>query len=169
MTSGGARLRSGPNPDPYSAKSERRGYSLAALPNQGFSGKIPTYPLARFMVIKQADDDVQSDDAATALFAKRERYFWKKLWRTPQAFAWSLPQFAFLEIDVALYCRQLAICETSAATASDRSLLPRYADRIGLSVAGLAALGWKIMPDQVAEKRMELESVEAPRQRRLRG
>jgi hypothetical protein len=111
------------------------------------------------------------DKRATNAWEKREKELWEALWRTPQACAWSMAQNAYMLFDIALYTRQLVICESSDAKAADRSLLPRYADRIGMSPAGLITLGWKITPDELANKRMESEEFEAsaPQPRRLRG
>lgn len=173
MPSGGARLRSGPMPDEHSQTSERRGYKLSALPNHGYAGKPPKYPLQPIVIYDSRGKDRENDVAATRQFAALERKTWKWLWSTPQACAWSLPQFSYLLYDIALYCRQLVICETSDATSADRGLLPRFADRIGLSPAGLAALGWKIVADEIGARRngVSEENVETdtPARRRLRG
>ena len=172
MVSGGFRAAAGRKPDPLSGRSERSGYSLSSLPNKGFQGKTPKFPLGKYEVFYvDGDGERGYDDKATAQFAKRERTIWKTLWHTPQACAWSLPEYAYLIFDIALYCRQLVICESSDAKAADRGLLPRYADRIGLSASGLAALGWKIVPDEVSMKRMEVQAEDETevQPRRLRG
>jgi hypothetical protein len=172
VVSGGFRAAAGRKPDPLSGRSERGGYSLSALPNRGFQGKTPKFPLGKYEVFYvDGDGERGYDDKATAQFAKRERTIWRTLWHTPQACAWSLPEYAYLIFDIALYCRQLVICESSDAKAADRGLLPRYADRIGLSASGLAALGWKIVPDEVSMKRMEVQAEDETevQPRRLRG
>lgn len=160
MPSGGARVRSGPAPDPRSGRSERRHYDLAALPNSGYTGKPPRYPLADYRIVTDDGEDAAAEKA----WKERERSVWKMLWKTPQACAWSLPENAYLSWDVALYCRQLVLCEQSGASASDRALLPRFADRIGLSAAGLAALGWRIVPDEVGAARMAKQAEEPAEQ-----
>ena len=45
MARGGARNRSGPTADPNSGRSDRRGYSLTALPASGYDGPVPDWPL----------------------------------------------------------------------------------------------------------------------------
>lgn len=176
MVSGGARVRSGPAPDPNSRTSERRGYTLSSLPNGGYAGKPPAFPLPDPVICDtDADGTPVPNPKASAARKKREATLWKSLWKTPQACAWSLPQYSYLIYEVAMYCRLFATCEDVNAKAADRTLLPRYADRIGLSAAGLAALGWRIVPDEVAARRMakaeeEEEAANQPAQqpRRLR-
>ena len=179
MTSGGARVRSGPMADPNSGHSERVGYRLQSLPNEGYTGDIPDFPLAKYVILKKDDEgNAVPDRYRMTQWRKREMTIWGTLWRSPQACAWSLPQYGYLVFDIAMYCRQFVICESSGATASDRGLLPRYADRIGLSAAGLAELGWKIMPDELALRRMGRDAQETTQaeeesgptvRRRLRG
>lgn len=108
---------------------------------------------------------------ATAVFRERERELWEWLWRTPQACAWSMPTEAWRLVTIAMYCRTLVICESSESTAADKSSLHRFADQIGMTTAGLAAMGWTIVPDLEAvpddEGDAEPEQKEAP-VRRLR-
>lgn len=132
MTSGGRRVRSGPAPDPNSRTSERRGYTLRSLPNTAYAGKPLKYPLLAL-----------GDERADA----REAETWKWLWKQPQARAWKLAQYRYMVHDIAMYCRMFVLCEQAGAKTSDRVLLLRLADRIGLSPAGLASLGWKIDED----------------------
>lgn len=173
MTSGGARLRSGPPPDPESGRSERRGYNLRALPATGYSGRVPAFPLDDYRVyLTDAEGGQVYDEKLTRRWRTRERKLWRDLWKSPQACAWSMPQFAYMIYDVALYCRQLILCQDSTAKAADRGLLPRYADRIGLSAVGLSGLGWRIASDDAAQEppageTAGTEAGETP-QRRLR-
>lgn len=125
-------MRSGPAPDPNSRTSERRGYTLRSLPNAAYAGKPLKYPLL-------ALGDAQMDE--------REAETWKWLWKQPQARAWKLAQYRYMVHDIAMYCRMFVLCEQPDAKTSDRVLLLRLADRIGLSPAGLASLGWKIDED----------------------
>ena len=120
----------------------------------------PRYPLADYRIVVGDGEDAAAEKA----WKDRERSVWKMLWKTPQACAWSLPENAYLSWDVALYCRQIVLCEQAGATASDRALLPRFADRIGLSAAGLAALGWRIVPDKAGAARMAKQAEEPDEQ-----
>lgn len=178
MTSGGARARSGPPKNPNSRTSERAGYTLMSLPNSGYDGKPPRFPLADYRIENITNDDGRVyDEEGSQSFKRRERKLWRELWKTSQACAWSLPQYQYMVYDVAMYCRLMVISETSTAKAADRALIPRYADRIGMSAAGLASLGWKIAPDEFAQRRMERDITEQQangdgmtvRKRRLRA
>lgn len=154
MTSGGARTRSGPAKDETSARSEALGYKLTALPAGGYTGEAPKFPLTYPRA--------------------REKRVWAELWRTPQACAWSTPTYQWMHPLVAMYVRVKVRCENTAAPASLIAQMIRLADQIGLTSAGLGALGWKIPFDELAAKRADHEPpAEAseptePRQRRLR-
>lgn len=129
MTSGGARNRSGPAPDPMSGRSDARGLSFTALPADGYSGEVPGWPLR-----PAATDD---------LLALRELDIWAEAWRSPQAAAWAAQSWRWTII--AEYCRLKAVVELApAASAALVSQLHRYRDQIGLTPAGLKENGWQI-------------------------
>jgi hypothetical protein len=131
MPSGGARNRSGPKPDPNSGRSDRRGYSLTALPTT-YDGPVPEFPLS------QASD--------------RELELWEQKWRGPHGAAWSQPSEEWRLWDVALWVRTAVRCEDPEAPASILAQLNRLGDRAGLSTAGLAEMGWKVAVDEVGAK-----------------
>lgn len=145
MSKGGARNRSGPQPDPSSERSERRGYTLTALPSEGFDGEAPEFPLPG------ASD--------------RELTIWLDAWTTPQACAWSLDRWRWQT--VAEYARIKALCE-SEPNASLIAQLHRYRDQIGLTPAGLRENGWAIAADELVAKRQGRPEQVKP-QRRLRA
>jgi hypothetical protein len=157
MASGGARNRSGPQPDPNSLKSAKRGLSLTALPAEGYDGEIPPFPLPKIKVYDVYFEDklrVKKFDARnTKARYDRELELWTQAWRTPQAAAWSKEPWRWQT--VAIYVRTMAVCESGDATAADKNSLHRFTDQIGLTPAGLRENGWKIAADQVAEKRAE--------------
>lgn len=132
MAAGGARNRSGPPPSESSGRSDRRGYSLTALPSQGFSGPVPEFPLPQP--------------------TGRELVVWEQAWRTPQACAWSMPSEAWRIRTVAMWVRLSVRCEADDAGAALLGQLHRFADQIGMTTAGLAEMGWKIAVDEVAAK-----------------
>lgn len=136
MPRGGARNRSGPQPDPNSSRSDRRGVSLTALPSQGHDGRPPEFPLPRSKA--------------------RELELWRWAWSTPQACAWACEPWRWYT--VAMWVRTSVICEGAKATAADKNALHRFADQIGLTPAGLKENGWKIAADELAEKRAEAEA-----------
>lgn len=132
MARGGARNRSGPAPDPNSGRSERRGFSLTALPNEGYQGEPPDFPLS------PGPDEVAGTEVA----------IWRSAWTTPQAAAWSREPWRWPI--VAEYCRLKAIVELDpGASAALVGQLHRYRDQIGLTPAGLKENGWAIAAAEI--------------------
>lgn len=162
MTSGGRRNRSGPTKQEGSGRSDRSGYSLTALPAEGYDGPVPDFPLPGRTVYRWEHEDKRRfqvpDLDATLAVTERELELWAWLWTTPQACAWSMPSESWRLHTIAMYVRTFVICEGSEATAADKGSLHRFADQIGMTTAGLAEMGWKVAVDQTAEKRTERES-----------
>lgn len=132
MTKGGARNRSGPPADPSSGRSDRRGFSLTALPAEGYRGDAPDFPLPEM--------------------TDREAEVWAEAWRSPQACAWSMPSEQWRVRTVAMWVRLSVRCEAPDAGAAHLAQLHRFADQIGMTTAGLAEMGWKVAVDETAEK-----------------
>ncbi len=141
MTSGGTRNRNR-LPDPNSGRSERRGYSLSALPAEGFTGAAPEFPLP---------------DASG-----RELDVWADAWTSPQAFAWAQPSERWRIPTVAMWVRVKVRCEDPEAGAALYAQLHRFADQVGMTSAGLAEMGWAIATDEVAEKRAKNDGTGTP-------
>lgn len=133
MASGGARNRSGPAPDPNSGRSDRRGFSLTALPNEGYQGEAPTFPLP---------------DALD-----RELEVWLQLWRTPQACAWVRESWRWL--NVADLVRLQVRGEALDAPVNIATVVRQLRADLGLTPAGLKENGWAIAADEVAAKASE--------------
>lgn len=174
MARGGARNRSGPPADPNSGRSDARGYSLQALPAEGYSGSVPEFPLPRRSVFYTAFEDKRPirvfDEEATERVAEREHELWEWAWSTPQACAWSMPSERWRWYTVGMWVRTAVICESSDATAADKNSLHRFADQIGMTTAGLAEMGWRVAVDELAEKAASAPPAPAaPRPRRLRS
>ena len=152
---GGARNRSGPAFDPTSARSDSRGIVLTALPNEGFTGDVPAWPLG------DGPEHV----------ANRELMVWAEAWRTPQAAAWA--QESWRWPIVAEYCRLKAIVESDpSASAALVSQLHRYRDQIGLTPAGMRENGWAIAQPNIrpaADKQPIEDEGEAQPERRMRA
>ena len=148
MSRGGSRNRSGPAPDPSSGRSERRGYSLTALPAEGYDGPIPDFPLP----------DPSS----------REIEVWEQAWRTPQACAWSMPSESWRVRTVAMWVRLTVRCEDPEAGATLLGQLHRFADQIGMTTAGLAEMGWRVAVDETAPRRAEKQRAAKPKSSRDR-
>jgi len=143
---GGARNRSGPAVDPSSGRSERRALSFQALPNEGYAGDIPGFPLP--------DADA------------REVEVWEASWRTPQAAAWALESWRWQVL--AEYCRIVAAIEQEPKAALVAQL-HRYRDQLGLTPAGMRENGWAVaQPEISSEPSRVVERKEAP-QRRMRA
>jgi len=157
MARGGARNRSGPPADENSERSDRRSYSLTALPAEGFPGPAPEFPLPRRRVYRWEFEDKKKfqvlDAEETQETRDRELELWAWLWTTPQACAWSMPSEQWRLHTIAMYVRTFVICESSEATAADKGSLHRFADQIGMTTAGLAEMGWKVAVDELAARR----------------
>jgi hypothetical protein len=146
-----------------SARSERRGYKLDALPADGFDGDVPEFPLPATTVfteyfaerVKIREVDVKS----TELRQGRELELWQWAWRTPQACAWSMAPWRWHA--VAMWVRTSALCESSDATAADKNSLHRFADQIGLTPAGLKENGWSIVQIEPAAPRAKTPAARA--------
>jgi hypothetical protein len=129
MARGGSRNRSGPQPVEGSRTSDRKGYTLTALPPAGYDGEAPAFPLP--------------------LASARELEVWAQAWTTPQACAWSLEPWRHRT--VALWCRWSVRMEAGDASAALGNVVVRFADQIGLTPAGLKENGWKIADPKPAE------------------
>lgn len=169
----GGHSRSGPQPQEGSGRSDRRGYSLTALPAEGYDGAIPGFPLPRRDVFRKEWDEAGKqvqvfDSAETSRVAERELELWAWHWRTPQACAWSMPSEAWRLHVIALYVRTFVVCESGEATAADKNSLHRFADQIGMTTAGLAEMGWKVAVDETATKRTEKAETARPKSSRDR-
>lgn len=129
MASGGARNRSGPQPSESSLTSAKRGLAFRTLDAQGYSGKVPEFPLPP----ATTDDELGS----------RELAIWETLWAYPQAIAWA--EEPWRHETVAEFCRLKATIEFEpGSNAALVGQMHRYRDQIGLSPAGLKENGWKI-------------------------
>lgn len=174
MPKGGARNRSGPPADPTSGRSEARGYTLTALPSEGYAGTVPDFPLPRITRFNDFYEDGkkrrESDGGETEAFRERELDVWAEQWRTPQACAWSLESWRWPTI--AEFCRLKTVVELEPdANASLVAQLHRFRDQIGLTPAGLKENGWAIARDEVGKKAAEKSADDKPatRPRRLRS
>lgn len=159
MARGGARNRSGPQADPNSARSDRRGLKFTALPASGYDGEVPEWPLPDRLVWDVYFEDKKRvrelNDDATESVRDREAEMWAWAWQTPQAWAWSQPSESWRLMTVAMWVRTYVLCESSEATAADKGSLHRFADQVGLTPAGLRENGWAIAADELAERAAE--------------
>ena len=146
MAKGGARNRSGPQPDPSSNRSDVRGVSFSELPNEGYSGEAPAFPL----------DNPSS----------RELDVWAGLWTTPKAAAWAAEPWRWST--VGMYARVLVRAEAPDSGPGVLSALHRFADQVGMTPAGLKENGWSIRQPDINHVAGESAPAET-RGRRLRA
>ncbi len=143
MPRGGARNRSGPQPDPTSARTERRGLTFTPLPPEGRKGKTPPFPIP-------ALKDPQTRRVTP--LAAREKAIWRALWKTPQATVWENEPWRWRII--AEMCRVEASVELAhEPSAALIGQLHRYRDQIGLTPAGMRENGWQIAQPAAPEKK----------------
>jgi len=126
VASGGARARSGPAPEAGALRRDRPSDQAGwtHLPAPGRAGDPPPWPLARQKAF--------------------EKVRWAAEWTRPQALMWEARGQA---LEVALYVRAAVIAEGSKALASDRALVLRFMDDLGISSGGLAKNRWVIDRD----------------------
>lgn len=142
MPKGGARVNSGPPPDPNALRRDRRedkdGWTT--LPAEGRKGKAPAWPLA------PVGDDDRSEVAE--LVAAREAEVWKQIWSTPQAVAWGRLGWTY---DVAVYVRLLVLGEQGSVKSLSEAR--QWSDRLGLNPAAMLRNRWRVAADEVGVKR----------------
>lgn len=138
---GGARINSGPPPDPNALRrdrpQDRDGWTT--LPAGGRTGEAPPWPLAP---MDHSDPDV------AAAVAQREATVWADIWRTPQAVAWERLGWT---ADVAVYVRMLVLGEDGSTKALSEAR--QWSDRLGLNPAAMLRNRWRVAEDEVAERR----------------
>ena len=173
MVSGGARNRSGPQPDPSSGRSDRKGLVFSALPAEGWSGPVPAWPLPRLAVFFESFEDGKKvrvfDESETERVAARERELWGWAWGTPQACAWAQPSESWRLMSIAMWVRTYVVCEGPGASAADKGSLHRFADQVGLTPAGLRENGWAVAADEVAVQRSAPTAARARARDRLKA
>ena len=131
MTSGGARARSGPAPDPNALRRDRKDDAgWVVLPVEGFNGSVPDFPLS------------------DALFVETD--LWAELWAKPQAVMWD--KFG-MKYQVAAYVRAFLESTMAEASAGLKTAVLRMEAEIGLSLPGMHSFRWKFSEDEVAAKR----------------
>jgi hypothetical protein len=117
MSSGGARLRSGPPADPNALRRDRPSDGeWLVLPVEGRRGPLPEFPLP----------------SAT----NRELDVWAGLWRKPQAVLWERNG---QDLEVALHVRTFVEAEQPEAGAALRNLVRQQLSELLLSIPAMNA------------------------------
>lgn len=147
MPRGGARVVSGPAPDPNALRrnrpSDQAGWRM--LPAAGRPGDPPEWPLT------EATD--------------REWSVWCELWGRPQAVVWEELGQA---IEVALFVRTLAEAERPDSRTDVKKVVRTYLDSLGLSVQGMLRNRWKIVAAAADVVDQDEPEEELPRRRSAR-
>jgi hypothetical protein len=143
---GGARWRSGPAADPNALRRDRFGdRPWWVLPAEGYSGEVPTFPLAPTVVFETGWDGRKRmrviDPDASAIRQAVELRLWEELWRKPQAVLWARWD---LKWEVAAYVRAFIESIQNDASTSLKVIVLRMSAEIGLSTEGMRALRWRI-------------------------
>lgn len=147
MPSGGARVTSGPPPDPSALKRLRPGDSATwtELPCEGRRGRPPNWPL--------------QDQTP------REAELWTALWKRPQAVMWSRLDQRY---EVGLFVRNFARAEQFDASIELQKVVRQYLDSLGLSVAGMLRNRWRLAEPEQAAAKAPKASAAAPESARTR-
>jgi len=139
VTSGGARSRSGPAPNPNALRRDRDEKDWIALPAAGRDGPTPDWPSTRPTT--------------------RERALWEREWRRPQAIMWERNG---QELEVAIYVRTLVEAERRRVPTGVRTLLRQQQEALGLSLPGLLRNRWRIEDSAPARKELAATGTEQP-------
>jgi hypothetical protein len=95
---------------------------------------------------------------------KAAEFYWGRLWGRPQAVQWERNS---QEMEVALLVRSILVAEGPKGTASDRTLVQRKMNDLGLTVPGLRANRWRIVDEVAATGPVERPSGRPSAQARL--
>lgn len=155
VTSGGARPRSGPAPDPNALRRDRKDDAAwTVLPIEGYSGEVPAFPLETVPCYDIYYEDKRRvkefDPEATAARRDREIALWEALWEKPQAFMWAK---LGLKYEVASYVRAFIESTGPDSNSGLKTAALRMAAEIGLSLPGMHAMRWKFSEDELSVKR----------------
>lgn len=147
MASGGARLRSGPAPDPNALKRDRKDDAgWLDLPASGRVGKVPVFPLPNAL--------------------DREVELWTEYWSKPQAVLWERNG---QQLEVALHVRTFVEAEALEAPAALRTLVRQQLGELLLNIPSMQAARVRLVDDEVSVRREEIAPVRASARDRLKA
>ncbi len=130
-----------PIPDPTALRRDRKDdASWTTLPSK-VDVKVPAWPLVG-----------QSE---------RELELWEAIWKRPQALLWKQNT---QEIEVALYCRQLAMVEMPSAGggAANHAILIRQSENLLLTIPAMYKAHVKIAADEISALSNKKSSSKSP-------
>ena len=156
MASGGARVRSGPAPDPNALRRDRKDdKAWIDLPVEPLV-EVPEYPLAKVPVYFEYFVDKQKvreiDDGPTEQRWDTERAIWAELWQKPQAHMWAA---LGLKWQVAAYVRAYVESTGPESNSGLKTAVLRQEAELGLFTVGMASLRWKFAVDELSVKRAD--------------
>jgi hypothetical protein len=159
MSRGGARVNPGPTPDPGAFRRDRPAdkESWTMLPSEGRKGNAPAWPLAKWRDMEKSKPADEQDGASARKIDDRELMIWRQIWKTPQATQWARMGWTY---DVGLYVRMMVGGETGNMKAAQEARF--WSDRLGLTQASMLRNRWKIMTDEVGEKRQATRAAAKP-------
>ena len=145
MPRGGARVNSGPPPDPNALRRDRKqdkdGWTT--LPQRTVA-EAPSWPLATLDLGAEDEQVIAATERG-----ERELDLWRDLWTTPQATAWHRLGWTH---EVAMYVRLLVGAERSGETKA-LAEARMWSDRLGLNPAAMLRNRWRVADDEVAARR----------------
>lgn len=122
MPKGGARVVSGPPPDPNALRRDRADdKAWTTLPAEGRKGKPPAWPLTEQ--------------------TPRELELWTDFWSRPQAVMWERLDQRY---EVAMCVRMLERAEAPRSGIELQKVVRQYFDSLGLSVQGMLRNRWRL-------------------------
>lgn len=123
MPRGGARVNSGPPPDPNALRRDRKDdrESWVTLP-AGRKGRVPAWPLEGEPALREAE-------------------LWRALWKLPQADQW---ERLAAQHSVAVYVRLFVLTEQGDLKAASEAR--QWSDRLGLNPAAMRQQRWRVEP-----------------------
>ncbi|GAB3166653.1 hypothetical protein GCM10027059_25940 [Myceligenerans halotolerans] len=160
MPRGGARVNSGPPPDPNALRRDRKDDKAGwiSLPSEGRQKPAPEWPLPPVTVFGDSDEA----ETRRMELGERELQLWAEMWAKPQAVMWERLRCADR---VALYVRLQVLGERTGEK-QKLSEARMIGDRLGLDPASMLRLRWKVVTDELAERRSR--PVPAPRSNSVR-
>lgn len=146
MPKGGARVNSGPPPDPNALRrdraNDRDGWTL--LPAGGRTADAPPFPL-----LSHAGQQTDLDEHVNVgALDERELAVWRDVWRTPQACAWDRLGWTS---EVALYVRLMVGAEHGDLKMAGEAR--QWSDRLGLNPAAMLRNRWRVVEDELGPRR----------------
>ena len=136
----------GPAPNPNSRRQAgNQAHTWLDLPAEGYQGPVPDWPL---------------DEPTVA-----EQVMWSRYWRKPQAAAWARIQ---LVDEVALYVRVFLMGARGEGDVKAMTEARQIGERLGLNPTAMLKNRWRVVTDEVGDKRETRKPAAANPRRRLK-